>query len=140
MKSEIKSPFHKARKLCAVPVLIKKVSVLSLLINFGLPVTISRAHLWRSVRDLSKPVKNEPEDFHNVTRDGLRILGLTKHEMSVGFLRVTQPILIAAEIAHKFILENDFYTEYKCNILNSQKVFCSEMIAYHTLCSDRPSI
>ena len=132
VKSETKSPFHRARKLCAVQGLINKVSVSSLLVDCGSPVTIIRADLWRSVRDLSETVENEPEDIQGVTRDGLRILGLTKLEMSVGFLRVKHPVLISEEIAHKFILGNDFLTEHKCDILNSQKIiqFGNERVPY----------
>ena len=112
--------------------LINKVSVPTLLVDCGSPVTIIRADLWRLVRDLSEPVENEPEDFQSVTRDGLRILGLTKLEMSVGFLRVKHPVLISEEIAHKFILGNDFLTEHKCDILNSQKIiqFGNERVPY----------
>ena len=132
MKSEILSPFYKSRKLCAVQGLINKVSVSSLLVDCGSPITIIRADLWRLVRNLSEPVENEPEDFQGVTRDGLRILGLTKLEISVGSLCVKHPVLIADEKAHKFILENDFFTEHKCDILNSQKViqFGKERVPY----------
>ena len=85
-------------------------------------MTIIFADLWRLVRDLSETVENEPEDFHGVTRDKLRILGLTKLKMSVCSLFVNHPVLIADEIAHKFILRNTFLTEHNCDILNSQKV------------------
>ena len=115
-----------------MPGLINTVLVPSLLVDCGSPVTIIRADLWRSVRDSSEPVENEPEDFQGVTRDGLRILGLTKLEMSVGSLRVKHPVLIADEIAHKFILGNDFLTEHKCDILNLQQVirFGKESVPY----------
>ena len=33
---------------------------------------------------------------------------------------VTHPVLIAEAIDHKFILGNDFLTEYKCDIINSE--------------------
>ena len=84
MNSETKSWFYKSRKLSAVQKLINKVSVPSLLVDCGSPVTIIRADLWRLGRDSSEAVENEPEDFDNVTRDGLRSLGLTKVKMSVG--------------------------------------------------------
>ena len=40
--------------------------------------------------------------------------------------------MIAEEIEHKFILGNDFHTEHKCNILNSQNViqFGNERVPY----------
>ena len=34
---------------------------------------------------------------------------------------VTDLVLIAEAIAHKFILGTDFCTEYKCDIINSEK-------------------
>ena len=108
VKSETKSPFYKSRKLCAVQGLINEVSVPSLLVDCASPVTIIRADLWRLVRDSSEPIENEPEGFQGVTQDGLRILGLTKLEMSVGSLRVKNPVLIDDEIAHKFILGTIF--------------------------------
>ena len=63
LKSEIKSPFHKSRKLCAVQGQINKVLVYSILVDCGSPVTIIRADLWRSIQDLSESVEYEPEDF-----------------------------------------------------------------------------
>ena len=99
VKSEIKFPFYKSRKLCAVQGLINKVSVLSLLVDCGSPVTTIRADLWRLVWDSIEPVENEPEDFQGVTRDGLRNLELTKLIMSVGSFRVKHPVLTAEEIA-----------------------------------------
>ena len=116
------SPFYKSRKLCEVQGLIIKVSVPSLLIECGSPVTFIRPDLWKVVRDLSEPIENEPKDFQGVTRDGLRILGLTKLEKSVCSFRVKQPLFIAYEIVHKFILGYDSLTEHICDILNLQKV------------------
>ena len=112
--------------------LINKISVTSLLAACGSQVTIIRADLWRFVRDSSEFVENEPENFLGVTRDGLRIFGLTKLEMCVGSLRVNHPVLIADEIAHKFIFGKDFLTEHKCDILNSQKViqFGNQRVLY----------
>ena len=112
--------------------LINKVSVPSLLVDCGSPVTIIRAKLWRLVRDLSEPVVNEPENCQGVTRDGLRILGLTKLEMSIGSLRVKHPVFIVDKIAHKLILRNDFLTEHKCDILKTQKViqFANKRVQY----------
>ena len=96
--------------------LINKVSVLLLIVDCSSLVTIIRADIWRLVRNSSEPVENEPEDFQCVTRNGLHILGLTKLKMSVGSLRVKHQVLIVHEIAHKFILRNDFLTEHKCDI------------------------
>ena len=132
LSNDAKSPFHKSRKLCAVPGVINKAQVPSILVDCGSPVTIIRADLWRSLRDPLCPVENEPEDFQGVTRDGLRIIGVTQLEMRVGGLCVKHPVLIADEIAHKFILGNDFLTKHKCDILNSQGViqFGNERVPY----------
>ena len=65
-------------------------------------------------------VEEEPEDFQGVTRDGLHILGITRLTLKFGDIAVTHPVLIAEAIAHKFILGNDFLTEYKCDIINSE--------------------
>ena len=66
------------------------------------------------------PVEDEPEDFQGVTRDGLRIKALTCLLLKFGGLCVLYPVLIAEAIAHRFILENDFLTEHKCDIINSE--------------------
>ena len=73
--SETKSPYYKSRKLCAVQGLINKVSVPSLLVDCGSPVTIIRADLWRLVRDSSEPVENEPEDFGALLETDCAFLG-----------------------------------------------------------------
>lgn len=67
-------------------------------------------------------MEEEPEDFQGVTRDGLRIVGLTRLSLKFGGLRVRHPVLIAESIAHKFILGNDFMSEYKCDIINSEGI------------------
>ena len=67
-------------------------------------------------------VEQEFEDFQRVTRDGLRIIKLTRLLFKFGGLLVTHIVLIAESIAHKFILGNDFMIEHKCYIINSKGV------------------
>ena len=50
----------------------------------------------------------------------MRILGLTRLKLKFVGIVVTHPVLIEEAIAHKFILGNDFHTEYKCDIINSE--------------------
>ena len=47
-------------------------------------------------------------------------------------LHVKHPLLIVDKIAHKFILGNDFLTQYKCDILNSVEaiVLYNELVPY----------
>ena len=49
-----------------------------------------------------------------------------------GKLLVKHSVLIVDKIAHKFIVGNDFLTQYKCDLLNSAKaiVFGGEQILY----------
>ena len=74
------------------------------------------------MRDDKAIVEEEPEDFQGVTRDELKIIGLTRLLLKFGGLLVTHPVLIAESIAHKLILGNNFMTEHKCDIINSDKV------------------
>ena len=72
------------------------------------------------MRDDEAIVEEEPEDFQGVTRDGLRIIGFTRLLLKLGRLLVTHFLLITESIAHKSILGNDFLTEQKCEIINSE--------------------
>ena len=116
----VSSRFSQSRKLSAVPGKINKTHCSQILIDCGLPVTIIRADLWEQVCESSDIVEEQPEDFQGVTRDGLRILELTRLKLTFGSIVITHPVLIAEAIAHKFILKNDFLTEYKCDIINSE--------------------
>ena len=116
------SPFTNIRKLSAVPGKINNYYVPQLLVDSGSPVTIIRSDLWEQTRDPMAAVEEEVENFQGVTRDGLQIVGVTKLKFSIGGLRVTHPVLIAKEIAHSFILGNDFMNLHKCDIINSEGV------------------
>ena len=50
----------------------------------------------------------------------MRILVLNRLKLMFSGIMVTHLVLIAEAIAHKFILGNDFLTEYKCDIINSE--------------------
>ena len=84
------------------------------------PLPIIRSDFWKQVRESADIVEEEFEDFQDVTRDGLRILRLTRLKLKFGGIVVTHPVLIAEAIAHKFIFGNDSLTEYICNIINSE--------------------
>ena len=114
------SRFSQSRKLSAVPGIINGTHLSQILIDCGSPVTIILSDLWEEVRESADIVEQEPEDFQGFTRDGLRILGLTRLKLKFGGIVVTHPVIIAEAIAHKFILGNDFLTEYKCDIFNSE--------------------
>ena len=126
------SPFARNRKLSAVPGKINGTYISQLLVDSGSPVTIVRADMWEQIRDLNAQVEEEPEDFQGVTRDSLRIIGLTRLKLEIGGIQVKHPVLIAEQMAHKFILGNDFLTEHKCDIINSEGVitFGKERVPY----------
>ena len=90
------------------------------LIDCGYRVTIKRSDLLDQVRESSDIVNEEPKDFQGDTRDGLRILGFTRLKLKFSCIVVNHPVLIAVAIPHRFILGNDFLTEYKCDIINSE--------------------
>ena len=101
--------------------MIKGTHPFQILNDCGSPVTIIRSDLWDQVRESSDIVEEEPEDFQGVTRDGLRILGLTRLKLKFNGIVVTHPVLISKAIAYKFKLGNDFLTEYKCDIINLER-------------------
>ena len=53
-----------------------------LLVDSGSPVTIIRYDFKKQVRDPTGAVEEEPEDFQGVTQDGLRVVGLTRLNLS----------------------------------------------------------
>ena len=116
----MRSRFSQSRTLSAVPGIFNETHLSQILIDCGSPVTIIRPDLWEQVRESSDIVEEEPEDVQGVTRDGLRIFGLTSLKLKFGGIVVTHPVLIADAIAHKFIFGNDFLTDYKCVIINSE--------------------
>ena len=93
-----------------------------LLVDSGSPVTIIRSDFWKQVRDPTVAVEEELEDFQGVTQDGLRVVKLTRLDLSLGNIQCKHPVIITEGIAHKFIIGNDYLTEYNCDILNSERV------------------
>ena len=120
--SHTTSSFPLRRKFSAVPGEINGIYTSYILIDSGSPVTIVRVDLWEEVRGDKSIVKKGLEDFQQVTRDGLRIIGLTRLLLKFGELLVTHQVLIVESIAHKFILGNDLIVEHKCDIINSEGV------------------
>ena len=125
------SPFHQYRKLCAVPGEINGHSIKRVLVDGGSPVTIMRKDLWSTVRT-TPALDKELETFQGVTHEGLQILGITRLKLRFGALCVIHPVLIADKIAHRFILGNDFLTQYNCDILNTKKAidFGGKQVSY----------
>ena len=72
------------RKLGIVPGKINGTLHTQLLVASGLPATIICSDIWKQVRDPTKAVENEPENFQGVTQDGLRVVGLTWLNLSMG--------------------------------------------------------
>ena len=83
------SCFSQSRQLSAVPGTINGTHLSQILIDCGSPVTIIRSDLRDQVRESSDIVEEEPEDFQGVTRDGLRILRLTRLKLKFGGIVVT---------------------------------------------------
>ena len=110
------------RKFCEVPGKING-TVPQLLVNSNSPVTIIRSDFWKQVRDPTVAVEEEQKDFQVVTQDGIRVVGLTRLDLSLGDIQCKHPVLITEGIAHKFIIGNYYLTKYNCDILNSKTVF-----------------
>ena len=70
-----------------------------------------------------------------MTLDRLKIVNVTHMTLHFGKLHVKHPVLILNKIAYKFILGNDFLTQYKCDLLNSARsiVFGGEQVPYTLL-------
>lgn len=84
------------------------------------PVTIIRSEVLVCVCDNKQPLVDEMENFQGVTRDGFEVFGITKVKLAINCLNETHPVLICPNIAHNFILENDFLTKHNCDIHSSQ--------------------
>ena len=84
-------------------------------------MTIICSDLWKQIIDPNTIVKEEEECFLGVTHDGLKIVGVTQLTLNFGKLHVKHLVLIVDKIAHKFILGDDFLSQYKCDSLNSVK-------------------
>ena len=54
-----------------------------------------------------------------MTHDKLNIVGAIHMTLHFEKLHVKHLVLIVDKIARKFILGNDFLTQYKCDLLNS---------------------
>ena len=125
-----KSPFHDALKLAGVPGQINNYHNPRILVDSGSLVTIIRSDLWKQIKDPKTIVNEEEECFQGVTHDVLKIVGITQLTLPLGKLHVKHPVLIVDKIAQKFILGNNFLTQYKCDLLNSAKaiVFGGEQV------------
>ena len=95
-------------------------------------MTIICSELWKQIKDLNTIVNETDEFFQRVTHDKLKIMGVTQLKLHLVKLHVKHSVLIVDKIARKFILENDFLTQYKCVLLNSTKaiMFGGEQVPY----------
>ena len=91
------------------------------LVDSGSPVTIIRRDRWIEVSGVNELLHTEEEDFQGVTEHGLDVLGRTHLRLRFGSLDVVHPVVVVDNIAHKFIIGNDFLLLYKCDILYSQQ-------------------
>ena len=115
-----KSILHSSRQLLWVPGKLNNVQFDRLLVDSGSPVTILRRDLWVEVSGDSELLHSEEEVFQGVTEHGLEVLGRTHIRMRFGGLDVVHPVVVVDNIAHKFIIGNDFLLQFKCDILYSQ--------------------
>ena len=56
----------------------------------------------------------------------MRFFGLAYLKQQFGSLQIKHPVVVVDKIAHKFILDNDFFVQYQCDILNSDNVIVFE--------------
>ena len=126
------SALNQSRKLQAVPGVVNRLQCPGLLVDCGSPVTLIRVDMWEQVRQPHNKLLINQEKFQGVTRDGLRVLGLTHLKLQFGSLNIEHPVVVVNKIAHKFILGNDFLVQYNCDILNSDGVivFGQNSISY----------
>ena len=113
-----KFQFYDARKLAGVPGQINNYHNQRILVDSGSPVTIIRSDLWKQIKDPNTIVNEIEECFQEVTHDELNIVWVTQLTLHFRKLHVKHPVLIVDKTAHKFILGNDFLTQYKCDLLN----------------------
>ena len=62
----------------------------------------------------------------------MKVFGRVHLKLQFGSLIIEHPVVVVDKIAHKFILGNDFFVQYKCDILNSDGaiVFGNKSIPY----------
>ena len=116
------SAFHSSRQLLWVPGKLNNAEFNKLLVDSGLPVIIMRRDLWNEVGGINELLYTKEEDFQKVTKHGLEVLKRTHVRMRFGQLDVAHLVVVVDNIAHKFIIGNDFLLLHQCDILYSQDV------------------
>ena len=103
-----------------------------LLVDSGSPVTIMRRDLRNEVSGDNELLNTEEEHFQGVTEHGLEMLGRTHVRLRFEKLDVAHPVVVVDNIAHKFIIGNDFLLLYKCDILYLQdaKLFGGKLVPF----------
>ena len=119
-KKSSTSAFHSSCQLLWVPGKLNKADFEKLLVDSGSPVTIMRPDLWNEVSGDNELLLTLEEDCQGVTEHCLEVLGRTHVRLRFGKLDVAHPVVVVDNIAHKFIIGNDFLLLYKCDILYSQ--------------------
>ncbi len=114
------SALHSGRQLLWVPGKLNNAEFEKLLVDSGSPVMIMRRDLWNEVSGDNELLHTEEEDFQGVTEHGFDVLGRTHVRLRFGRLDVAHPVVVVDNIAHKFIIGNDFLLLHKCDILYSQ--------------------
>lgn len=87
-------------------------------------------------------VNAEKECIQEVTHDGQQVVKVTQLILHFINVYVKHPLLIVNKIAHKLIVENDFLTLYKSDLLNTAKaiVFRGSQVSYTLFMSTVNSI
>ena len=114
------SAFHSSRQLLWVSGKLNNAKFEKLLVDSGSPVTIMRRDLSNEVSGDNELLHTEEEDFQGVTEHGFEVLGRTHMRLRFGKLDVEHPVVVVDNIAHKFIIDNDFLLLHKCDILYLQ--------------------
>ena len=135
--NEVKSSYSATRKLITVPGQVNDEHVLDILIDCGSSVTIINSEFWKQVRDIDTPVVKEQEKFQSLTKNVLKICGVTLLNIKIGGLNVIHPVIIAEGINYKFLLGNDFLIKNNCDIIYSRKIiqFGTQTIPYSSVSS-----
>ena len=80
-------------------------------------------------------IKNE--NIQGVTSNGSRVFGLAYLKLQFRSLYIEHSAVVVNKITDKLILENDFFVQYQCDILNSDCVivFGKTSVPYKLLCA-----
>ena len=118
-KKSTTSAFHLSFQLLWVSGKLNNTEFEKLLVDSVSPVKIMRRDLWNEVSG-DNELHTDEKDFQRVTEHGLEMLGQTHVRLRFEQFDVAHPVVIINNIAHKFIIGNDFL------LLNKSDIFYSE--------------